>query len=218
MKHKLCFDYLSRGRVRSGSPWKVSCDVYGAFHPRVLHQPSIKSVIEGVSVASGDSNNVLVSASASAAHSVSFTSTTAVSSAAIAISQTDSSTMPILPVKVRLVSSNQDVFTYAFLDSGSSNKRTSWRSCRFVERSWPFVLWLNADSAYIAITVSNLEVCGLNKDSYVSLPIVFTQDSQPVSMEQIPQQEHVNHWPYLSHIPWPLAEPVVGILIGGNVH
>ena len=222
MKHKMCFDCLSVGHVRSECPKKASCEVCGGFHPTVLHRPTTKSGSEGASGDSGDSNSVSVSASESVAHSVSVTTAAAVTSAAIATARPDSSTMPIVPVKVRLMSSDREVFTYAFHDSGSSdtlitkNLMKELRVCG--KKSTICLTTLNTDSVLTpCFAVSNLEVCGVNKTSYVPLPTVYTQGSLPVSTEQIPRQEDVDRWPYLSHISLPFVEAGVGILIGGNV-
>ena len=109
-----------------------------------------------------------------------------------------------------------------FLDSGSSdtlineNLMKELRVCG--KKSTICLTTLNTDSVLTpCFAVSNLEVCGVNKTSYVPLPTVYTQGSLPVSTEQIPRQEDVDRWPYLSHISLPFVEAGVGILIGGNV-
>ena len=217
MKHKLC---LSGGHLRSDCPKKASCEACGAFHPTVLHRLVAKGGREGASIGSGDSKSFSVSASESAAHSVSVTTTTAATSTAIAASRP--STMPNVPVKVRLINSDLEVLTYASLDSGSSDTlimedfTEELRVCG--KKSTICLTTLNADSVLTpCFADSNLEICGVSIDSYVSLPTVFTQGLLPVSIEQIPRQEDVDQWPYLSHISLPFVEAGVGILIGGNV-
>ena len=65
--------------------------------------------------------------------------------------------------------------------------------------------------------VPNLEVCGLNESEFVSLPIVFRQKSMPVSVKQVPSQQDIDRWPYLTHIVVPELRLEVGILIRNNV-
>ena len=52
---------------------------------------------------------------------------------------------------------------------------------------------------------------------FVPLPVLFTQESMSVSREQVPSQEDLNRWTYLSHIAVPALDAEVGILIGNNV-
>ena len=77
---------------------------------------------------------------------------------------------------------------------------------------------LNADSVPTScFAVSNLEVCGFTESVFVTLPVVFSQESMPVSRDQVPSQEDLNRWTYLSHIAVPALDAEVGILIGNNV-
>ena len=45
---------------------------------------------------------------------------------------------------------------------------------------------------------------------------MYTQPSLPVTKDQIPTQEDVSHWPYLSDFMIPALDADIGILIGGN--
>ena len=66
------------------------------------------------------------------------------------------------------------------------------------------------------VAVPGLEVCGYSEESYISLPAVYTQPSLPVTKDQIPTQEDVSRWPYLSDVLIPALDADIGILIGGN--
>ena len=45
---------------------------------------------------------------------------------------------------------------------------------------------------------------------------MYTQPSLPVTKDQIPTQEDVSPWPYLSDVMIPALDTDIGILIGGN--
>ena len=77
------------------------------------------------------------------------------------------------------MNSDQIMLTHAFLDSGSSETLVTedlmkeLRVCG--KKSSMCLATLNPDSVLTpCFAVSNLEVCGVNKDSYVALPTVFT--------------------------------------------
>ena len=55
------------------------------------------------------------------------------------------------------------------------------------------------------------------ESSFVPLPVVYSQESLPVSRDQIPSQHDVDRWDYLSHIDIPYLDADIGILIGNNV-
>ena len=76
---------------------------------------------------------------------------------------------------------------------------------------------VNGDSPSWYYAVSGLEVCGLKESSFVPLPVVYSQESLPVSWDQIPSQHDVDRWDYLSHIDIPSLDADIGILIVNNV-
>ena len=128
--------------------------------------------------------------------------------------------MPIIPVKVRLNNNDIDIATYAFLDSGSSDTLATEQlisrlgaSGRRTAISITTVNCNNAITTYTAVT--GLEVCGFLEVVYVPSPTVYTQHTLPplpVSKEQIPIQDDIAGWPYLSGIVIPPLEADIGVL------
>ncbi len=66
--------------------------------------------------------------------------------------------------------------------------------------------------------LSDLEVCGLEENTYIDLPTVLTQLYLPVKEGNIPRQEDMEKWPYLHEVHLPHIEAAVGLLIGVNAH
>ncbi len=64
--------------------------------------------------------------------------------------------------------------------------------------------------------LSDLEGCGLEEFNYIRLPKVFTHSNIPVQKENIPSQQHLKKWPYLSEVRLPHIDADVCLLIGAN--
>ena len=129
--------------------------------------------------------------------------------------------MPIFPVKLKLTCNDTEIYTHALLDSGSSGtlitEETMTRLGAGGKRVTINLTTVNGDSPSRCYAVSGLEVCGLKESSFVLLPVVYSQESLPVSRDQIPSQHDVDRWDYLSHIDIPSLDADIGILIGNNV-
>ena len=69
---------------------------------------------------------------------------------------------------------------------------------------------------YLALQCWVLKCVGMVKKVLISLPAVNTQPSLPVTKDQIPTQEDVSRWPYLSDLSIPALDADIGILLGGN--
>ena len=76
---------------------------------------------------------------------------------------------------------------------------------------------VNGDSPSWCYAVSGLEACGQKESSFVPLPVVYSQESLPVSRDQIPSQHNVDRWDNISNIDIPYLDIYIGILIGNNV-
>ena len=111
------------------------------------------------------------------------------------------STMAIIPVRVKLMNSDKYIETYAFLDEGSDatfcttklmdqlnarGRRTKVRH-RTMEKTSVIDIYM----------IRGLEVCDLSGTTAVKLPMVYTREDMPVSMEDVPRQADVDRWSYL---------------------
>ena len=221
MKHRLCFDCLGRDHMRSQCSQRATCEVCKGAHPTLLHRSRAGTDQSGVNSPVPGADSASVSTAVDQSRS-SASGVPAVTSAAVKRCHTILETMPIVPVRVKSVFGDKECCTYAFLDSGSSDTLMTEHLMRDLgvcgKRTTINLTTLNADSVPSScFAVSNLEVCGLNESVFVPLPVVFTQESMPVSREQVPSQDDINRWTYLSHIAVPALDAEVGILIGNNV-
>ena len=210
MKNCLCFDCLGMGHRKAECSKKAVCDVCKRSHPTALHRDPIVS-------------RSSASAPLTSVSSVSAPSTTTVTISAIGSDLKGSYvTMPIIHVKIKLRNNDNEIATYAFLDTGSSDTIITEQLMAQLnargEKSKVNITTLHGcDVPTSCIAVSGLEACGYGEESYISLPTVYIQPSLPVTKHQIPTQEDVSHWPYLSDIVIPVLDADIDILIGGNV-
>lgn len=65
--------------------------------------------------------------------------------------------------------------------------------------------------------LTDLKVSGLLHPDFTNLPRVFTQRNSPVSKKNIPTQEDIKNWSYLSEVTLPSITAVVGLLIRADV-
>ena len=105
--------------------------------------------------------------------------------------------MAVIPVKIRLKSSNQIIISYAFLDNGSS--------ATFCTESLMKKLGVDANVKIFLSTLKkknspidsylsrDLVVSDLDENHFAHLPALYTGPEIPVSKNDIPTQEDVDH-------------------------
>lgn len=113
---------------------------------------------------------------------------------------------------------------YAFIDPGSTATFCTediQRKLNLKGKSTQFLLDTmaqdNSDCHKLikSVVLSDLEVCGLEENTYIELPKVFTQSHIPVKKDNI--QEDIAQWQYLKEVRLPRIKAEVGMLIGANV-
>ena len=218
-KHILCFDCLGRDHMRSQCSQRATCEVCKGAHPTLLHRSRAVTDQSGVNSPVPGADSASVSTAVDQSH-YSASGIPAATSAAVKRCHTLLETMQIVPVQVKSVFVDKECCTYASLDSGSSDTLMTEHLLRDLgvcgKRTTINLTTLNADSVPTScFAVSNLGVCGLNESVFVPLPVIFTQESMPVSREQVPSQDEINRWTYLSHIAGPALDAEV--VIGNNV-
>ena len=222
MKRKMCFDCLSMGHMRSECSQKSTCEVCQGSHPTSLHKSPGNSSTPGQSGSNVSVPSVTQSQTTNSEVQTQALLETPVTSCRVQSERTELDTMPIIPVKVKLAYSDSEIVTHAFLDSGSSDTLITEHLMKQLGangiKTTINLTTLNSHNMSVPChAVSNIEICGLNEDKYITLPIVYTQESLPVSRQQIPTQEDISRWSYLSHIDVPMLDAGIGILIGNNV-
>ena len=134
--------------------------------------------------------------------------------------------LAVLPVKIKSKRSDRYVETYAFMDPGSTASFCTEDLLRKLKlRGRRTQILLNTmgcsrpdDSKVLkTFVLTDLEVCGVEEDTYIDLPRVFTHSFIPVQKENIPKQEDIARWPYLKDVSLPQINAEVGLLIGTNV-
>lgn len=134
--------------------------------------------------------------------------------------------LAVVPVKLQSRKSERYVETYAFIDPGSTATFCTediQRKLNLKAKSNQFLLDTMAqdssDSHKLmkSAALSDLEVCGLEENTYIELPKAFPHSHIPVKKENIPRQEDIAQWQYLKEVRLPCIKAEVGMLIGANV-
>lgn len=134
--------------------------------------------------------------------------------------------LAVVPVKLKSGKSERYVETYAFIDPGSTATfftEDIQRKLNLKGKSTQFLLDTmaqdNSDNHKLmkSVVLSDLEVCGLEENTYIELPRVFTHSHIPVKKDNILQQEDIAQWQYLKEVRLPHIKAEVGMLIGANV-
>ena len=129
--------------------------------------------------------------------------------------------LAIVPVVIK--AGDKSVITHALLDSGST-------AC-FCQESLLQKLGLkDKNRTQLSLTtvckdqlkidsqiVTGLEVADLDGRHVLQLPAVYSLEKVPVDVSDIPRQEDVNRWSYLSEVYLPHVDAPVELMIGNNV-
>ncbi|KAL4008191.1 hypothetical protein ACER0C_002043 [Sarotherodon galilaeus] len=130
--------------------------------------------------------------------------------------------LSIVPVWVKLKKGNKLIETYAFMDNGSQATFCSEKLMRQLGvegKKTKFMLrTMGQEKLVTSYHLSGLEVCGLNENTYIDLPDIYTHADIPVSRENIPTQDDLKGWPHLRQIKFPRSDADIGLLIGCDVH
>lgn len=133
--------------------------------------------------------------------------------------------LSIVPVKVRSRKSGRYIETYAFMDPGSTATFCTEEFRKKLNvKGKPTQILLSTmgqdepggQKLITSYMLSDLEVCDLEDTEYIRLSKVFTHSNIPVQKENIPSQEQLQKWPYLSEVILPHIDADVGLLIGAN--
>lgn len=66
------------------------------------------------------------------------------------------------------------------------------------------------------VLLSGLEVSELKSSKFMPIPEVYTQKSMPLTKNNIPTQEDLKEWPYLSEVHLPQIDSDIDLLIEMN--
>lgn len=213
----LCFGCLTQGHVGRDCKRRATCEICNKKHPSLLHnkrdenddQANIKSEKGQTSASRGSAPQEDVSATNEVA--------------AVTGAGGNDSILSIVPVRIKSKKGNMTVETYAFMDSGSSATFCSERLMRQLgvpgKKTQVLLRTMGQEKPVSCFMLSDLEVCGLTENKYISLPEVYTHTDIPVTRDNIPAEKDLERWPYLlKEVRLPQIDADVEILIGSNAH
>ncbi|XP_076853974.1 uncharacterized protein LOC143509288 [Brachyhypopomus gauderio] len=195
-ENRLCFRCLMPGHMSKACDKPLTCAVCAKSHPTILH---VDSKTPHVSV-----SNALVSLQ-TCAHTG---------------AGNDECVLSIVPVRVKAKSGSHIINTYAFLDPGSSASFCTETLMRKLNLSGVktniLLRTLGQERVVSTYSLKGFQISGLNEETFLDLPEVFTQKAMPVSRKNILSQEDLEEWAYLKYINIPSLEADVELLIGTN--
>ena len=131
------------------------------------------------------------------------------------------SSLPVVPVKVKAKGKETIVETYAFLDPGLN---TSFCTDQLIDRLGTVgkkttlsLTTIDNENVKSQSLVVSLEVCDLSGNNAIELPCVFSRAKLPVSTDDIPCQSDMDRWTYLEGIQIPHIDAEIDLLIGNDV-
>lgn len=207
----LCFGCLTQGHLSKDCKKRASCEHCSKKHPSLLHFTKD----EGAEHADSSHKDVKVSPSDDPV--VVASGTCGATGAG-----RDSCVLAIVPVCVKMKDSNRVIETYAFMDNGSQATFCSEKLMRQLNiegrKTQILLRTMGHEKLEPSYLLSGLEVCGINENTYIDLPDVYTHMDIPVSKENIPMQQDLEKWSHLSGIELSHIEADVGLLIGNNAY
>lgn len=195
-ENRSCFGCLKFGHVSKDCRNPLICDVCSQRHPTLFHietkgKPSLLPV-----------KNALTTLQACGQTGAG----------------NEECVLSIIPVQVKAKSGSMIVNTYAFLDPGSSASFCTEHLMRKLNltgtRSSILLCTLGQERSVDML--SGLQISSLDGQSFVDLPELYTQESMPVSKNNILTQDDLKDNPYLESIRIPSINAEVELLIGVN--
>lgn len=204
----LCFACLKHGHMSSSCKEKLQCQLCSRLHPTLLHM-SFKVSQDETTKESCEQQSI-------SSALVQMMKTVGVTGAG-----KEDCVLSIVPVRVKAKKGTKAVTTYAFLDPGSS--------ATFATESLINQLTVNGHNTSIMLrtmgneavvntcVVKGLEISSLDGNQFIDLSEVYSQNTIPVTKDNIPCQEDIKRWPHLKDVKLPTIQAEVGLLIGANV-
>lgn len=203
-----CFGCLTLGHMSRECKKRLTCAVCQKKHPTLLH---IKTEEDG-------SHKEVKSAVETPKEKL--------SSALVSMTIGDHNgagkdcALSILPVQIKHAKGNKVVQTYAFLDPGSTATLCTEKLMNELniqgQRTGILLKTMGQEKPVSSYRVTGLEVGSLQDDTFMKLPEVYTHSEIPVTKENIPTQDDIMEWPYLSEVQLTTVDKEVGLLIGLN--
>lgn len=203
----ICFGCLGKGHLSRDCRKRLTCDICGLKHPRMLHIHQRKKEMDTQQTETKDT------ARRSAVASVQTSGLTGAGE--------DNCKLSIVPVQVKAKKGSAIVQTYAFLDPGSTASFCTvglMTKLKLQGRRSSILLRTMGQRKVVGTNiVSGLEVAGLDSSHFCDLPGIYTQKTMPVHQGNIPHQKDIEQWSHLNNVHLPKIESEIELLIGLDV-
>lgn len=214
----LCFGCLTQGHMAKDCKKKATCEICNKKHPSLLHTKREEDGNQATAKPERSSEGSTSEHSSPQEQVSSKSELSAVTGAG-----GSDCVLSIVPVRIKSKRSNNTIETYAFMDSGSSATFCSERLMRRLgvngKKTQVLLRTMGQEKPVSCFVLSDLEVCGLTENKYISLPDVYTHTDIPVTKENVPVEKDLERWPYLQkEVRLPQIDADVEMLIGMNAH
>ena len=197
----ICFGCLKAGHMSKECRSRLSCDECNLKHPTILH---IHNKDKGSKPQETSVSSALVSLQAGRSTGAG----------------DQDCTLSIIPVQLKSVKGDKVLQTYAFLDPGSTATFCTTSCMKKLSlqgtKTRIMLRTMGQEKVVESQILTGLEVSRLDSNQFVELPETFTQETIPVSKNNIPTRRDIERWEYLKEINIPELDVDGEILIGTN--
>lgn len=197
----VCFGCLKFGHINRECRRRLTCDKCQLKHPTLLHSNSREQQAKPPET---PVSSALVSHQTGACTGAG----------------DQGSTLSIVPVQIKSKKGDKVLQTYAFLDPGSTATFITSALMNQLNVQGPrtniLLRTMGQEKLVRSHYLTGLEISELERNNFIELPEVYTQDSIPVSRDNIPRQQDIEKWKHLKAIRIPELDTEVELLIGTN--
>lgn len=126
--------------------------------------------------------------------------------------------LAIVPVKVKSNKGNKIIHTYAFLNPGSTATFCTDRLMHQLnirgKETNILLRTMGQEKTVSSHIVPGLEVSELHGNTFIPLPVAYTQKTMPVTKQNISSPSDIVKWPYLKDVRLHSIDADIDLLIG----
>ena len=203
-KEQLCFGCLEKGHMTKYCKRRLQCKECNKTHPTSLHNDYFNSNREQQNEQTDSENNE---------------ETCGATKIPAKESRVSKVLCAVVPVKIRAPGQQQEVITYASLDTCSSScfmneKLLNDLNIKVKDSNVNISTMEHNNKSIDTKVVNNLEISGIHNTNYEILPVVYAQRNWPFSAGDTPEPEDMKE--NLDDIPYEFVDSTIGLIIGMN--
>ena len=218
-EHQMCYGCYKPGHRSRGCIQKRKCTVCEGRHPTGLHDYNFTATTSS-NASSGTKDSKPDNGKTTDNNRVS--NSRIIASEAYSTTTEQTQSLPIVPVKLQWM--DNQISTYAMLDSCSTGTFITedvYKQLMIQGADTSILLrTMNGQALQDTKAVTGLKVSDLKGENCIELPRTFTRESIPSSENDIPPREMAENWQHLNRIadqiPERLQDSKIGVLIGTN--